>query len=101
MIVWDEDDVWAPCEKHGTCTMCQGRLSFPFVLWHARTTRADDDGARFICGECCDSMCRGFSADMKQIATSKEVERLGFYRAGRRAAVSGGFLYTTGTGNKQ
>jgi hypothetical protein len=105
MIVWDANDVWAPCEKHGECVMCRGPLRFPFVLWHARTQNQngnyDDDGTRFICDKCCDSMCRGFSIDMKQIATAKEVERLGFHRAGRQAAVSGGFLYTTGTGNKQ
>jgi hypothetical protein len=43
----------------------------------------------------------GFSFDMRQIKNAKEVERLGFDRAGKQAAVSGGFLYTTGTTNKQ
>jgi hypothetical protein len=104
MIVWDAGDVWAPCEKHGKCIMCRGRLSFPFVLWHADTQNNDnieDDGTRFICGKCCDNMCRGFSTDMKQIATAKEVERLGFSHAAKGAAVSGGFLYTTGTSNNK
>jgi RecA-family ATPase len=31
MIVWDANDVWAPCEKHGECVMCRGPLRFPFV----------------------------------------------------------------------
>jgi hypothetical protein len=104
MIVWDASDCWAPCVKHGRCVICRGRLRFPFVLWHAfapdRYDNPEDDGTRFICDECCDSMCRGFSIDMKQIATAKKVEQLGF-RVGRQAAVSGGFLYTTGMGNKQ
>jgi hypothetical protein len=105
MIVWDANDAWAPCVKHGKCIMCRGRLSFPFVYWQARTQNRNgnirDDGGRFICGECCDDMCRGFSIDMKQIATAKKVERLGFTYAAKGAAVSGGLLYTTGTGNKQ
>jgi hypothetical protein len=46
-------------------------------------------------------MCRGLSIDMKQIVTAKEVERLGFRRAAKRAVASGGFLYTMGTNNKQ
>jgi hypothetical protein len=73
------------------------------VVWWASTQAGDyeDDGTRFICSECCDNMCRGFSVDMNQIATAKKVERLGFCRASKQAAVSGGFLYTTGTGNKQ
>jgi len=84
--------------------MCRGRLSFSFVYWQARTQNRNgnlrDDGGRFICGECCDDMCRGFSSDMKQIATAKKVERLGFRDASKRAAVSGSLLYTTET-NKQ
>jgi hypothetical protein len=105
MIVWDANDSWAPCVKHCKCLVCRGRLSFPFVYWQARTQNKNgnivDDGGRFICGECCDDMCRGFSFDMRQIKNAKEVERLGFDRAGKQAAVSGGFLYTTGTTNKQ
>src|SRR5262249_24128393 len=46
-------------------------------------------------------MGRGFSADLRQMATAKEVRRLGFHHAARGAAVSGGLLYTTGTGDKQ
>jgi hypothetical protein len=65
----------------------------------------EDDSAepelKFICGECCVDMCRGLSLDMKRIETAKKVERMGFHRAARQAAVGGGFLYTTGTDNKQ
>jgi hypothetical protein len=103
MIVWDASDGWAPCVRHGKCAMCRGRLRFPFVIWWPDNPKKDDDDAdstRFICDGCCDSMCRGFSVDMRQISTAKKVERLGFDRAGRQAAVSGGFLYA-GADNKQ
>jgi len=42
-------------------------------------------------------MCHGFSLDMKQIVKAKEVTRMGFHRAARQAAVSGGFLWTNET----
>ena len=61
----------------------------------------NDEYLRFFCGEGCAQMGRGFSADLRQMATAKEVRLLGFHHAARGAAVSGGFLYTTGTGNKQ
>jgi hypothetical protein len=96
MIVWDESDGWAPCVRHGTCAMCEGRLRFPFVVWWVfkfDPANPDKDCTRFICDSCCDSMCRGFSIDMRQISTAKKVERMGFRQAGRQAAVSGGFLY--------
>ena len=85
--------------------MCHGRLRPPLVVWHPSYRGEDDDcdnyHGRFICGECCTSMCRGLSIDMKQIVTAKEVGRLGFRRAAKRVVASGRFLYTTGTNNKQ
>jgi hypothetical protein len=86
--------------------MCHGRLRPPLIVWQtsSRGEGGEDDDykfEKFICNECCIWMCHGLSLDMKRIVTAKDVERLGFHRAGRQAAVSGGFLYTTGTGNKQ
>jgi len=101
MIVWDSNDDWAPCVKHGKCAMCKERLNFPFVVWWPDNFQGYDDCTKFVCDKCCESMCRGFSIDMREITTAKKVERLGFNRAAKRAAVSGGFLYTTGTSNKQ
>jgi len=51
---------------------------------------------RYICGECCVEMYRGFSLDMKRIVTAKEVEQLGFHHAAKRVAVSGGLLIRDG-----
>jgi hypothetical protein len=94
MIIWDETDPWGP-KKDDRCKMCCGRLRLPVVMWDLdfRTT--------YFCSECCAQMGRGFSSDLRQMATAKEVRRLGFHHAARRAAVSGGFLYTTGTDNEQ
>jgi hypothetical protein len=102
MIIWDANDTWAlwrsPNSKcPNKCTICQGRLFYPFVAWFP-TIRPGQDA--FICNECCAEMCRGFSRDLRQIQTAKEVGRLGFRHVARRAAVSGGFLYTTKS-NKQ
>ncbi len=102
MIIWDEKDVWGP-DAEDRCVLCRGRLRPPLVVWHAHRRGDDDeyDGyARFFCGECSAEICGGFSRDLRQIETAKKVERLGFRHAARRAAVSGGFLYTT-KGNKQ
>ena len=99
MIIWDEKEPWTPSSRD-RCVMCKGRLQPPLVMWDPLHT-SDDHDVRYFCGECCEQMCRGLSSDMKQITTAKKVERLGFPRVGRQAAVSGGFLYTTGTGNKQ
>ena len=106
MIIWNEGDPYAACMRHTKCTLCRGRLRLPFAVWiqSAREECPDgwmEDATAFICSECCTEMCRGFSIDMKHIVTAKEVGRLGFHCAARRAAVSGGFLYTTGTNNKQ
>jgi hypothetical protein len=106
VVIWDESDPWAACVCHTKCTLCRGRLRLPFAMWIGSSREEDPDGwiedaTTFICSECCTDMCRGLSIDMKQIVTAKEVGRLGFHRAARRAAVSGGFLYTTGTDNKQ
>jgi hypothetical protein len=101
MIIWDENDPWGPRSKD-RCVMCEGRLRPPLVMWDPLSRSDDHDGSlRFFCSECCVGMCGGLSLDMRRIATAKEVGRLGFHRAGKQAAVSGGFLYTTGTGNKQ
>jgi hypothetical protein len=103
MIIWDEKDPWGP-RRGDKCALCRGPLRVPLVVWHAHENGDPDeyDGyARFFCGECCADICSGFSYDLRQITTAKKVERLGFRRAGKQAAVSGGFLYTTGTSNKQ
>jgi hypothetical protein len=105
MIIWDEKDLWVPI-RDKRCEMCCGRLQPPFVAWHPQFRGEDseienDEYLRFFCGECCTQMRRGFSADLRQMATAKEVRRLGFHHAARGAAVSGGFLYTTRTSNKQ
>jgi hypothetical protein len=101
MIIWDEKEPWRPGSKD-KCVMCEGQLQPPLVMWDPLHNSDEHDGnVRYFCGECCEQMRREFSNDMKQIATAKKVERLGFHRAGRQAAVSGGFLYTTGTDNKQ
>jgi hypothetical protein len=101
MIIWDEKDPWGP-RSVDTCVMCRGRLQPPLVMWDLLSRSDDHDGnLRFFCSGCCAQMGRGFSLDLGQMATAREVRRLGFHRAAKRAAVSGGFLYTTGTGNKQ
>ena len=103
MIIWDEKDPWGP-GRDDKCVLCRGQLQVPLVVWHP-SPRGDDDEydtyARFFCGECCAEICGGFSRDLKQISTAKKVEHLGFRRASKQAAVSGGFLYTAGTNNKQ
>jgi hypothetical protein len=102
MIVWDKENPWGPNAKD-RCAICLGQLHLPVVVWN--TGYVDNEGysvphEAFICNKCCRDMCRGFSLDMKQIVTAKEVERLGFHHAAKQAAVSGGFLYTTKS-NKQ
>jgi len=106
MIIWDEEHPCSP-RKHHRCVMCCGRLRPPLVLW-SPSFRGDDNDERepfdekFICGECCLEMSRGLSIDLKRVETAKKVEHMDFHRtAAKRAAVSGGFLYTTGTNNKQ
>jgi hypothetical protein len=105
MIVWDREDPWGP-NKRDVCVMCHGQLHPPLIVWHTAFDGEGDEGdnyqfGKFICNKCSVWMCHGLSLDMKQIVTAKKVGRLGFHRAGKRAAVSGGFLYTTGTNNKQ
>jgi hypothetical protein len=104
MIIWNEKDPWGP-GRDDKCTLCRGQLRPPLVVWHpsdrSNSDEYYDNFARFFCGECCAEICGGFSLDLKQISTAKKVERLGFRRAGKQAAISGGFLYTTGSGNKQ
>jgi hypothetical protein len=102
-IIWDENDQWGP-GKHDRCVMCRGRLSPPLVMWFTSFRGGDDaadDELKFICSECCAEMGRGLSDDMRQIATAREVQHLGFHRAGKRAAVSGGFLIKEITTTKQ
>ena len=76
------------------------------MLW-SPNFRGDDNDERepfdekFICGECCLEMGHGLSIDLKRVETAKKVEHMGFHRAAKRTAVSGGFLYTTETDNKQ
>lgn len=100
MIIWDDKDPWGP-EKHHRCIMCRGRLRPPLIVWHARVNDEEDDngdddffGQRFICGPCAVWMCRGLSLDMRGIEKAKEIERLGFNRAAKQAAISDGFLWT-------
>jgi hypothetical protein len=104
MIIWDNGEPYGP-RKGDRCVFCRGPLHPPLVMWHAPYC-GDDDAAepryeKFICSECCIDMRRGLSLDLKRMGTAKAVERLGFDRAARRAAVSGGLLYTMGTNNKQ
>jgi hypothetical protein len=105
MIIWDKGDPYAVCVR-GKCSLCRGRLRFPFVVWIGSSREENPDGwiedaTAFICDECCADMCRGFSSDMRQIVTAKQIERLGFHSyAARRSAVSGGLLYGAETGKQ-
>lgn len=107
MIVWDDTEpMFGDCvHKKRKCSFCYTRVRFPFVVWD-RSSREEIDGwyegiTTFICSECCVEMNHGLAADMRGIKTARDAERMGFGRAARRAAVSGGLLYTTGAGNKQ
>jgi hypothetical protein len=104
MVIWDEKDIWGP-GKDDRCTFCRGQLRPPLVMW-SQESREEingwfEDTTAFICSECCLEKGRGLSNDMRQIKTAKEAERMGFRHAGRRAAVSGGFLMTTTGTDKQ
>jgi hypothetical protein len=119
MIIWDANDPYGG--RGEKCVMCTGRLVVPYVLWEVHLQggvngagcrcgdeceRPNDCGcdfyaARYFCARCCVAMSRGFSIDMRRVETARKVERLGFPGAGKQAAIGGGFLYTTGTSNKQ
>ena len=95
-IVWNDNDPWRP-GKDRRCTMCCGPLHLPVVIWFS-TYRGDDDenveDLRYFCSECCAEIQRGFSNDLKQMATAKQIRDLGFREGARKA--SDGELFVPG-----
>ena len=73
MIIWDREDLWGP-DKEEKCTFCFGRLRPPFVMWRAAGHEV------YICNGCC-ARTSGLSLDMGQLATARQIRRLGFHKA--------------------
>jgi hypothetical protein len=95
MIVVTERDPYYGHIKHHECSHCRNPLTVPYMAWTGL-----GDETLFICGKCCEWIKHGFCIDLHRIATMMEAIRMGF-DVPNVGAVSGGFLYTTGTSNKQ
>jgi hypothetical protein len=95
MLLWEGSEDWRNWgpEKHHRCTICGGRLHTLVVVWR-------DNRRVFFCADCCASICRGFSADLRRVVTFKAVQRLGFHGGARAAATGNGVLVETTTGKQ-
>jgi len=74
------------------CVMCDKRLTVPYLSWTAST------GKLFICGQCCDWIAHGLTADLRRVVLARAIAREGF-REGARRASSNSFL-CIGTNNE-
>jgi hypothetical protein len=99
MIVMEDGEFYS-ARKSDRCCHCGKSLTFPYMAWDGWQT-GDEYSRIYICGQCCEWIARGFSADLRNIVKVRALQRMGFYEGSKQAAVSGGFLYTDGTSDKQ
>jgi len=100
MVILGNNDVGeqiaaAPDER---CRVCGCKPTIPYMTW---TCAGEDIAELVICGQCCESIAHGFSADLRRTKTARAIYRMGFREGMRRVSVSGGLLYTDGTKEKQ
>jgi hypothetical protein len=84
-------------DKGNACTFCDKPLTIPYMSW---LCSSETIKTLFICGQCCEWIARGFSLDLRNAATALKLKRMGFHEGMKKAAISGGFLYTSGANDK-
>jgi hypothetical protein len=50
------------------CQVCHGQVPYPFLAWESVR----------ICGRCCHSIRKGFTADLIHVAAAFELKKLGY-----------------------
>jgi hypothetical protein len=79
-------------EPEDRCVMCDKPLAIPYMSWMASGRRL------FVCGQCCEWIAHGFSADLRRVALARTISRIGFREGARRA--SGNSFLCSGTNNE-